>query len=82
VLGFALVAWVIIGLWLGLRKARFRAPARDPARYGAPVRLWRTVPGVVRVRSAAGPQPLVPGLFSAYAWVLLLLFRLTPGVVE
>src|ERR1035441_10382237 len=82
VLGFALVAWVIIGLWLGiyekLDSGHPRVILRDTARqcaYGALcVVLFEYVLRLDLSRSFLG-------LFSAYAWVLLLLFRLTAGRV-
>src|ERR1035437_248595 len=80
VLGFALVAWVAIGLWLGvyekLDSGRPRVILRDTARqcaYGALcLVLFEYVLRLDLSRSFLG-------LFSAYAWVLLLLFRLTAG---
>src|ERR1035441_4154655 len=80
VLGFALVAWVIIGLWLGiyekLDSGHLRVILRDTARqcaYGALcLVLFEYLLRLDLSRSFLG-------LFSAYAWVLLLLFRLTAG---
>jgi exopolysaccharide biosynthesis polyprenyl glycosylphosphotransferase len=82
VLGFALVAWVTIGLWLGiyerLDSGHPRVILRDTARqcgYGALcLVLFEYVLRLDLSRSFLG-------LFSAYAWVLLLLFRLTAGRV-
>jgi exopolysaccharide biosynthesis polyprenyl glycosylphosphotransferase len=82
VLGFALVAWVVIGLWLGiyekLDSGHPRVILRDTARqcgYGALcLVLFEYVLRLDLSRSFLG-------LFSAYAWVLLLLFRLTAGRV-
>jgi exopolysaccharide biosynthesis polyprenyl glycosylphosphotransferase len=82
VLGFALVAWVTIGLWLGiyekLHSGHPRVILRDTARqcaYGALcLVLFEYVLRLDLSRSFLG-------LFSAYAWVLLLLFRLTAGRV-
>jgi exopolysaccharide biosynthesis polyprenyl glycosylphosphotransferase len=82
VLGFALVAWVTIGLWLGIyekfQSGHPRVILRDTARqcaYGALcLVLFEYVLRLDLSRSFLG-------LFSAYAWVLLLLFRLTAGRV-
>jgi len=82
VLGFALVAWVTIGLWLGvyekLDSGHPRIILRDTARqcaYGALcLVLFEYVLRLDLSRSFLG-------LFSAYAFVLLLLFRLTAGRV-
>jgi exopolysaccharide biosynthesis polyprenyl glycosylphosphotransferase len=82
VLGFALVAWVTIGMWLGiyekLDSGHPRVILRDTARqcaYGALcLVLFEYVLRLDLSRSFLG-------LFSAYAWVLLLLFRLTAGRV-
>ena len=82
VLGFALVAWVTIGLWLGiyekLQSGHLRVILRDTARqcaYGALcLVLFEYVLRLDLSRSFLG-------LFSAYAWVLLLVFRLTAGRV-
>jgi exopolysaccharide biosynthesis polyprenyl glycosylphosphotransferase len=82
VLGFALVAWVIIALWLGiydkLDSGHPRVILRDTARqcaYGALcLVLFEYLLRLDLSRSFLG-------LFSAYAWVLLLLFRLTAGRV-
>ena len=80
VLGFALVAWVIIGLWLGiyekLDSGHPRVILRDTARqcaYGALCLVFFEY--VLRLDLSRS----FLGLFSAYAWVLLLLFRLTAG---
>jgi len=80
VLGFALVAWVTIGLWLGiyekLDSGHPRVILRDTVRqcaYGALcLVLFEYLLRLDLSRSFLG-------LFSAYAWVLLLLFRLTAG---
>jgi exopolysaccharide biosynthesis polyprenyl glycosylphosphotransferase len=82
VLGFALVAWVTIGLWLGiyekLDSGHPRVILRDTVRqcaYGALcLVLFEYLLRLDLSRSFLG-------LFSAYAWVLLLLFRLTAGRV-
>ena len=80
VLGFALVAWVAIGLWLGvyekLDSGHPRVILRDTARqcaYGALCLVLFEY--VLRLDLSR----FFLGLFSAYAWVLLLLFRLTAG---
>src|SRR5271157_5789603 len=82
VLGFALVAWVAIGLWLGvyekLDSGHPRVILRDTARqcaYGALCLVLFEY--VLRLDLSR----FFLGLFSAYAWVLLLLFRLTAGRV-
>src|ERR1035438_1203248 len=82
VLGFSLVAWVCIGLWLEvyekLDSGHPRIILRDSFRqclYGAvAVVLFEFA---LRMELS---RPFVM-LFSAYAWVLLLLFRLTAGRV-
>jgi exopolysaccharide biosynthesis polyprenyl glycosylphosphotransferase len=82
VLGFALVAWVTIGLWLGiyekLQSGHPRVILRDTARqcaYGALcLVLFEYLLRLDLSRSFLG-------LFSVYAWVLLLVFRLTAGRV-
>jgi exopolysaccharide biosynthesis polyprenyl glycosylphosphotransferase len=82
VLGFALVAWVTIGLWLGiyekLDSGHPRVILRDTVRqcaYGALcLVLFEYLLRLDLSRSFLG-------LFSVYAWVLLLLFRLTAGRV-
>jgi exopolysaccharide biosynthesis polyprenyl glycosylphosphotransferase len=82
VLGFALVAWVTIGLWLGiyekLDSGHPRVILRDTVRqcaYGALCLVLFEY--VLRLDLSR----FFLGLFSAYAWVLLLLFRLTAGRV-
>jgi exopolysaccharide biosynthesis polyprenyl glycosylphosphotransferase len=82
VLGFALVAWVTIGLWLEvyekLVSGHPRVILRDTARqcaYGALCLVLFEY--VLRLDLSR----FFLGLFSAYAWVLLLLFRLTAGRV-
>src|SRR5665811_25339 len=82
VLAFALAAWVMIGLWLEVYEkldvGNPRVILRDVARqcgYGA---LCLIVFEYV-FRLDLSRFFLV--LFSAYAWVLLLLFRLTAGRV-
>src|SRR5271157_1859157 len=80
VLGFALVAWVAIGLWLEvyekLDSGHPRIILRDSFRqclYGAVCVV--VFEYVLRMELS---RPFLV-LFSAYAWVLLLLFRLTAG---
>ena len=80
VLGFALVAWVAIGLWLGvyekLDSGHPRVILRDTARQCASGALCLVLfEYVLRLDLSR----FFLGLFSAYAWVLLLLFRLTAG---
>src|ERR1017187_5808772 len=82
VLGSALVAWVVIALWLEiyekLDSAHPRIILRDTFRqcvYGA---LCLVVFEYVLRLELSRPFLL---LLSAYAWVLLLLFRLTAGRV-
>src|ERR1022692_1433329 len=82
VLGFSLVAWVAIGLWLEvyekLDSGHPRIILRDSFRqclYGAVCVV--VFEYVVRLELS---RPFLM-LFSAYAWVLLLLFRLTAGRV-
>ena len=82
VLGFSLVAWVAIGLWLEvyekLDSGHPRIILRDSFRqclYGA---VCVVVFEYVLRMELSRPFLL---LFSAYAWVLLLLFRLTAGRV-
>jgi exopolysaccharide biosynthesis polyprenyl glycosylphosphotransferase len=82
VLGFALVAWVTIGLWLGiyekLDSGHPRVILRDTARQCASGALCLVLfEYVLRLDLSR----FFLGLFSAYAWVLLLLFRLTAGRV-
>jgi exopolysaccharide biosynthesis polyprenyl glycosylphosphotransferase len=80
VLGFSLVAWVIIGLWLEiyekLDSGHPRIVLRDSARQCAYGALCMVVFEYV-LRLDLSRFFLV--LFSAYAWVVLLLFRLTAG---
>jgi exopolysaccharide biosynthesis polyprenyl glycosylphosphotransferase len=80
VLGFALVAWVAIGLWLGvyekLDSGHPRVILRDTARQCASGALCLVLfEYVLRLDLSR----FFLGLFSAYAWVLLLMFRLTAG---
>jgi exopolysaccharide biosynthesis polyprenyl glycosylphosphotransferase len=82
ILGFALVAWVTIGLWLGiydkLDSSHPRIILRDTARQCASAALCLVLfEYVLRLDLSR----FFLGLFSAYAWVLLLLFRLTAGRV-
>jgi exopolysaccharide biosynthesis polyprenyl glycosylphosphotransferase len=82
VLGFSLVAWVTIGLWLEvyekLDSGHPRIILRDSARQCAYGALCMVVFEYV-LRLDLSRFFLV--LFSAYAWVVLLLFRLTAGRV-
>ncbi len=82
VLGFSLVAWVSIGLWLEvyekLDSGHPRIILRDSARQCAYAALCLVVFEYV-LRLDLSRFFLI--LFSAYAWVLLLLFRLTAGRV-
>jgi exopolysaccharide biosynthesis polyprenyl glycosylphosphotransferase len=82
ILGSALVAWVVIGLWLELYEkldtGHPRIILRDTFRqcvYGA---VCLVVFEYVLRLELSRPFLLA---FSAYAWVLLLLFRLTAGRV-
>ena len=82
VLGSALVAWVVIALWLEIYEkldtAHPRIILRDTFRqcvYGA---VWLVVFEYVLRLELSRPFLL---LFSAYTWVSLLLFRLTAGRV-
>jgi exopolysaccharide biosynthesis polyprenyl glycosylphosphotransferase len=82
VLGFALVAWVSIGVWLAiyekLDSVHFRVILRDTARQCAYSALCLVLfEYILRLDLSR----FFLGLFSAYAWVLLLLFRLTAGRV-
>ena len=82
VLGFALVAWVTIGLWLGiyenLGSGHPRIILRDTVRQCAFGALCLVLfEYVLRLDLSR----FFLGLFSAYAWVLLLVFRLTAGRV-
>jgi exopolysaccharide biosynthesis polyprenyl glycosylphosphotransferase len=82
VLGFALVAWVTIGLWLGiyekLDSGHPRAILRDTARQCASGALCLVL---FEYLLRLDLSRFFLGLFSAYAWVLLLVFRLTAGRV-
>jgi exopolysaccharide biosynthesis polyprenyl glycosylphosphotransferase len=80
VLGFALLAWVVIGLWLEvyekLDSGHPRVILRDSFRQCA----WGALCLVVfeyALRLDLS-RPFL-ALFAGYAWVLLLLFRLTAG---
>jgi exopolysaccharide biosynthesis polyprenyl glycosylphosphotransferase len=82
VLGFALAAWVGIGIWLEiyekLDSGHPRVIVRDTARqcvYGALCLI--VLEYVFRLELSR----FFLMLFAAYAWVLLLLFRLTAGRV-
>jgi len=82
VLGFSLVAWVTIGLWLEvyekLDSGHPRIVVRDTAQqclYGA---LCLVVFEYILRLDLSRSLVL---LFAAYAWVLLLVFRLTAGRV-
>ena len=82
VLGFSVLAWVVIGLWLEvyekLDSGHPRIILRDTARQCA----WGALSVVVfeyALRMDLSRFFLV--LFSTYAWVLLLVFRLTAGRV-
>jgi exopolysaccharide biosynthesis polyprenyl glycosylphosphotransferase len=82
ILGFALVAWVTIGLWLEiyekLDSGHPRIILRDTVRqcaYGALCLV------LFEYLLRLDLSRFFLGLFSAYAWVLLLLFRLTAGRV-
>jgi exopolysaccharide biosynthesis polyprenyl glycosylphosphotransferase len=82
VLGFALFAWVTIGLWLGiyekLDSSHPRVILRDTARQCASGALCLVL---FEYLLRLDLSRFFLGLFSAYAWVLLLLFRLTAGRV-
>jgi len=82
VLGSSLVAWVFIALWLEIYEkldtGHFRVILRDTFRQCAYGMLWLVVFEYVLRLELSRPFLL---LFSAYAWVLLLLFRLTVGRV-
>ena len=82
VLGFSLVAWVSIGVWLEvyekLDSGHPRIILRDAARQCAYGALCLVVFEYV-LRMDLSRFFLI--LFSTYAWVLLLLFRLTAGRV-
>jgi FlaA1/EpsC-like NDP-sugar epimerase len=82
VLGFSLVAWVVIGLWLEvyekLDSGHPRIILRDSFRqclYGAVCVV--VFEYLLRMELS---RPFLM-LFSTYAWILLLLFRLTAGRV-
>jgi exopolysaccharide biosynthesis polyprenyl glycosylphosphotransferase len=82
ILGFSLVAWDTIRLWLGiydkLDSSHPRIILRDTARQCASAALCLVLfEYVLRLDLSR----FFLGLFSAYAWVLLLLFRLTAGRV-
>jgi exopolysaccharide biosynthesis polyprenyl glycosylphosphotransferase len=81
-LGFALFSWVMIGLWLGvyekLDSGNPRVILRDTARqcaYGALCLV------VFEYSLRMDLSRFFVVVFSTYAWVLLLLFRLTAGRV-
>ena len=80
VLGFSLVAWVTIGLWLEiyekLDSGHPRIILRDSARQCAYGALCMVVFEYL-LRLDLSRFFLI--LFSVYAWVVLLLFRLTAG---
>src|ERR1035438_5691536 len=82
ILGFSLVAWVTIGLWLEvyekLVSGHPRVILRDSARQCAYGALCMVVFEYI-LRLDLSRFFLV--LFAAYAWVVLLLFRLTAGRV-
>jgi exopolysaccharide biosynthesis polyprenyl glycosylphosphotransferase len=82
VLGFSLFAWVVVGLWLGvyekLDSAHPRTILRDSARQCAYGGLCVLV-FQYTLRMELSRFFLV--LYSALAWVLLLVFRLTAGRV-
>src|SRR5262249_18407523 len=80
VLGFSLVAWVVLGLWLEvyekLDSGHPRIIVRDTARqcaYGALCLV------IFEYALRLDLSRLFLVSFSAYAWVFLLLFRLTAG---
>jgi exopolysaccharide biosynthesis polyprenyl glycosylphosphotransferase len=82
VLGSALVAWVVIALWLEiyekLDSGHPRIILRDTFRQCVYGFVWLVVFEYVLRLELSRPFLL---LFSAYLWVLLLLFRLTAGRV-
>src|SRR5215467_5525264 len=82
VLAFALAAWVTIGLWLEVYEkldiGHPRVILRDAARQCAYGALCLIVFEYVLRLDLSRPFLV---LFSIYAWVLLLLFRLTAGRV-
>jgi exopolysaccharide biosynthesis polyprenyl glycosylphosphotransferase len=80
VLGFAVTAWVLIGLWLEiydrLDSVHPRVALRDSARQCA---LGAVCLALLQYSLRLYPELSRPflALFCAYAWVLLFLFRLT-----
>jgi exopolysaccharide biosynthesis polyprenyl glycosylphosphotransferase len=79
-LGFSLLAWIAAGVWLGvyekLGSGHPRVVLRDTARQCAYVGLCLVVFEYVLRLELSRPFLL---LFAAFAWTLLLLFRLTAG---
>lgn len=82
VLGFSLVAWVVIALWLEMYEKLDSGHPRIILRDSFRQCLYGTVCLVVfeYLLRMELSRPFLT-LFSAYAWVLLLLFRLTAGRV-
>src|ERR1700674_1596967 len=82
VLGFSLLAWVVIGLWLEIYEKLDAGHPRVILRDAAP-RGPNGPPAPVFSDSAPRPDfsRFFVFLFSFYAWVALLLFRLTAGRV-
>src|ERR1035441_397867 len=82
VLGFSLVAWVAIGLWLEVYEKLDSGHPRIILRDSFRQCLYSAVCVVVfeYVLRMELSRPFLM-LFSAYAWVLLLIFRLTAGRV-
>lgn len=82
ILGFSLLAWVTIGLWLGiyekLDSGHPRVIVRDTAQQCAYGALGLVVFEYILRMDLSRFFVL---LFALYAWVLLLLFRLTAGRV-
>jgi exopolysaccharide biosynthesis polyprenyl glycosylphosphotransferase len=82
VLGFSLVAWVLIGLWLEvyekLDSGHPRVILRDSFRQCVYSAICLVVFEYVLRMELSRPFLI---LFSTYTWVLLLLFRLTAGRV-
>jgi exopolysaccharide biosynthesis polyprenyl glycosylphosphotransferase len=82
VLGSALVAWVVIALWLEIYEkvdtGHPRLILRDTFRQCVYSAVWLVLFEYVLRLELSRPFML---LFSAYTWVLLLLFRLTAGRV-
>src|SRR4029077_13005184 len=78
VLGFSLVAWVTIGLWLEIYEkldwGHPRVILRDAARQCAYAALCIVVFEYLLRLELSRPFLV---LFAAYAWVIVLLFRLT-----